>query len=36
VFAALMQGWALWRPTVVDEAELERDRAEKEGEPPPH
>jgi arginine exporter protein ArgO len=31
VFAGLMQGWALWRPTVVDEAELARQKAEMEG-----
>jgi len=36
IFAALMQGWALWRPTVVDEARLARERAEQEGRPPAH
>ena len=36
VFAAAMQGWAMWRPTVVDEAQLARDRAAQEGQPPPH
>ncbi len=36
IFAALMQGWALWRPTVVDEEALERERAEQEGQPPAH
>ncbi|MGI9157590.1 MAG: hypothetical protein ACR2FG_13315 [Marmoricola sp.] len=35
VFAGLMQGWALWRPTVVDEAELARQKADMEG-PPAH
>ncbi len=30
VFAGLMQGWAFWRPTVVDEAELARQKAEME------
>ncbi len=35
-FAALMQGWALWRPTVVDEQKLEEDRAAQEGQPPAH
>ena len=28
VFAALMQGWALWRPTVVDERQLEAEKRE--------
>jgi uncharacterized membrane protein len=36
VFAALMQGWALWRPTVVDEAQLAREREEQEGRPTVH
>lgn len=36
VFAALMQGWAMWRPTIVDEAQLARDRAAAEGQPPAH
>jgi hypothetical protein len=36
VFAAAMQGWAMWRPTIVDEAQLERDRAAEEGQPPAH
>ena len=31
-----MQGWALWRPTIVDEEQLARDRAEAEGKPPAH
>ena len=35
-FAALMQGWAMWRPTVVDEAQLAREREEQEGRPPVH
>ncbi len=30
VFAAIMQGWAVLRPTVVDEAELARQKAEAE------
>ncbi|MEP6815695.1 MAG: hypothetical protein ABI873_09110 [Marmoricola sp.] len=32
VFSALMQGWALWRPTVVEEKELEADK--QDGAPP--
>jgi uncharacterized membrane protein len=36
IFAALMQGWALWRPTVVDVERLEREKAEQEGQPPVH
>ncbi len=36
VFAALMQGWAMWRPTVVDEAQLEEEREAQEGQPPAH
>jgi uncharacterized membrane protein len=36
VFAALMQGWAMWRPTIVDEEQLARDRAANEGQPPAH
>jgi membrane-bound ClpP family serine protease len=36
VFAALMQGWAMWRPTIVDEAQLARDREAAEGRPPAH
>jgi arginine exporter protein ArgO len=36
VFGALMEGWALWRPTIVDEAELARDRAAAEEGPPAH
>jgi len=36
VFAAAMQGWAMWRPTIVDEAQLARDRAAQEGQPPAH
>jgi hypothetical protein len=36
VFAALMQGWAVWRPTVIDEEQLARDREAAEGEPPAH
>jgi uncharacterized membrane protein len=36
IFAALMQGWALWRPTVVDVERLEREKAEQEGQSPPH
>jgi uncharacterized membrane protein len=35
-FAAAMQGWAIWRPTVVDEEQLARERAEQEGQPPAH
>jgi uncharacterized membrane protein len=35
-FGALMQGWALWRPTIVDEAQLARERAAAEGQPPAH
>jgi len=34
-FSAAMQGWALWRPTVVDEAQLARDRAAAEEDQPP-
>jgi arginine exporter protein ArgO len=33
VFAALMQGWAMWRPTVVDEKELDAEKVEQ---PPGH
>jgi uncharacterized membrane protein len=36
VFAALMQAWALWRPTVVDVERLEREKAEQEDQPPAH
>jgi len=36
VFAAAMQGWAMWRPTIVDEEQLARDRAANEGQPPAH
>ncbi|MDX6365962.1 MAG: hypothetical protein QOK30_1038 [Nocardioidaceae bacterium] len=36
VFSALMEGWALWRPTVIDEGQLARDRAAAEDEPPAH
>jgi uncharacterized membrane protein len=36
VFAALMQGWAMWRPTVIDEAQLQREKEAQEGEPPAH
>lgn len=36
VFAAGMQAWAMIRPTVVDEAQLAREKAEQEGKPPPH
>ena len=35
VFAAAMQGWAMIRPTVVDEAALARQKAEQDG-PPAH
>ena len=35
IFAAGMQGWAMWRPTVVDEEQLARERAEGE-QPPAH
>lgn len=35
VFAALMEGWALWRPTVIDEAQLEREKEEQEDDQPP-
>lgn len=31
VFAAAMQGWAMAKPTVVDEAQLERERASEDG-----
>lgn len=31
VFAAAMQGWAMIRPTVVDEAELARQKEEMKG-----
>jgi uncharacterized membrane protein len=34
VFAALMQGWAMWRPTVVDEARLEAEKREQQGQTP--
>lgn len=34
VFAGLMQGWAMWRPTVVDDAALAEDMAAEEDEPP--
>lgn len=30
IFAVLMQGWAMWRPTIVDEAELAKQKAESE------
>jgi uncharacterized membrane protein len=36
IFSAAMQGWAMWRPTVVDEEQLARERAEQEGQPPAH
>jgi arginine exporter protein ArgO len=36
VFAALMQAWAMWRPTVVDEEALEADKHETDGPPPAH
>lgn len=36
IFAAAMQGWALWRPTVVDEQQLERERTAQQSEPPEH
>lgn len=36
VFAAAMQGWAMWRPTVVDEAQLARERESQQGQPPAH
>lgn len=36
IFAAAMQGWAMLRPTVVDEQQLERERADQEGQPPAH
>jgi uncharacterized membrane protein len=36
IFAALMQGWALWRPTIVDVDRLEREKAEQEDQPPAH
>jgi uncharacterized membrane protein len=36
IFAAAMQGWALWRPTVIDEKKLEEDKSEQEGESPAH
>jgi membrane-bound ClpP family serine protease len=35
-FAAAMQGWAMWRPTIVDEAQLARDREAAQGQPPAH
>lgn len=34
VFAGLMQGWAIWRPTIVDDAAVAHDRAAQEDEPP--
>ncbi|MDX6365960.1 MAG: hypothetical protein QOK30_1036 [Nocardioidaceae bacterium] len=36
VFSALMEGWALWRPTVVDEEQLARDRAAADEQRPAH
>jgi uncharacterized membrane protein len=36
IFAALMQGWALWRPTIVDVKKLEEDKAATEDSPPAH
>jgi hypothetical protein len=36
VFSALMQGWAMWRPTVVDEAQLQREKQAQEDQPPAH
>ena len=36
IFAAVMQGWAMLRPTVVDEAQLAREREEDASKPPPH
>lgn len=36
VFAAAMQGWALWRPTVVDVAQLQREPANQKDRPSPH
>ena len=36
IFAAAMQGWAMLRPTVVDEQALEKDRAAQEDGPPAH
>lgn len=36
VVAGLMEAWALWRPTLVDDAALRRDKVAQEGEPPPH
>jgi uncharacterized membrane protein len=36
VFSALMEGWALWRPTVIDEEQLARDRAAVEEQRPAH
>jgi hypothetical protein len=35
VFASAMQGWAMLRPTVVDEAELAREKHDQDG-PPAH
>ena len=36
IFAAAMQGWALWRPTVIDEKQLEEEKSEQEDESPAH
>lgn len=36
LFAAGMQAWAMIRPTVVDEAQLAREKAEQEDKPPAH
>ncbi len=36
IFAAAMQGWAMLRPTVVDEQQLEKDRDAQESGPPAH
>ena len=32
IFAGLMQGWAVWRPTVVDERQLAAEK--QDGQPP--
>ena len=36
VFAALMEGWALWRPTVIDEEQLASERAAADEQNPAH
>jgi uncharacterized membrane protein len=36
IFAAAMQGWALWRPTVIDEKQLEEEKAAQDDQPSAH